>query len=271
MISTGLAAQLAVRYRPGTETTEDPKLETYDPSNPGATGTLIADQFQVAIGGVGGTKTVAGFFLKSLLVRTMEGNAANDNDPKHFKFLDAPVLINDITLREDLTLDGIFGMNFLLGTALIETVDIGGGIKFPLPVALAPGAFDWAVFDEPNGLLKLRTRLPGDANRDGTVDFEDLVALAQNYDTPGTPEDYYGGGDFNGDDVVDFQDLVALAQHYGMSDLLDTDRIDLPAVPFDIGFGANAAGVPEPTGLAALGLGALALTRRTRRGSAPRA
>jgi len=132
-------------------------------------------------------------------------------------------------------------MNFLFASVLTQNVDIGGAIT-PFPVALAPGAFDWVSIDEPNGLLKLRTRLPGDANRDGKVDFADLVAVAQNYGTPGTPEDYYGGGDFNGDDTVDFQDLIALAQHYGTSDLNASDQIDLPYTPFDIGL----AQAPEP-------------------------
>jgi hypothetical protein len=56
--------------------------------------------------------------------------------------------------------------------------------------------------------------LPGDANRDRSVDFNDLVALAQNYNTPGKT---YAQGDFTGDGSVDFNDLVVLAQHYNTS------------------------------------------------------
>ena len=53
--------------------------------------------------------------------------------------------------------------------------------------------------------------LNGDANRDRTVDFNDLVAVAQNYNTPaGT----FAQGDFNADGLVDFNDLVILAQRY---------------------------------------------------------
>jgi uncharacterized delta-60 repeat protein len=58
--------------------------------------------------------------------------------------------------------------------------------------------------------------LAGDANRDGTVDFDDLVILAQNYDESGHT---FSGGNFNysADGKVDFGDLVILAQHYGVS------------------------------------------------------
>jgi hypothetical protein len=243
MISTNLASQLDVRYVAGTQGGDNPQLETFDPAHPANPGTLIDNQFQLAIGGVGGTATVSGFYLNSLLVRTMEGNPANDNDPKHLRFLNAPVLVNDVKVSSTLTLDGIFGMNFLTASVLTQNVDLGDGELTPFPVALAPGAFDWVTFDEPNGLLKLRTRLPGDANHDGKVDFADLVALAQHYGGAPTTDDYYESGDFNGDNVVDFQDLVALAQHYNLSDLLDGDSVNLPYTPFDLGF----AQAPEPS------------------------
>jgi len=53
--------------------------------------------------------------------------------------------------------------------------------------------------------------LAGDANHDRTVDFQDLVALAQNYGSGGRT---FSQGDFNDDSKVDFNDLVLLAQRY---------------------------------------------------------
>jgi rhamnogalacturonan endolyase len=50
-----------------------------------------------------------------------------------------------------------------------------------------------------------------DANLDGKVGFEDLVVLAQNYNTAGKT---FAEGDFNYDTKVDFEDLVLLAQWY---------------------------------------------------------
>jgi hypothetical protein len=239
-----------------------------DPDNPYLVGVPRDEQFTLTIGGIGGSRKVAGFFLSSMLVRTQEGNAANDNDPKHIRFIDAPVLVNDITLKNpsngnELTLDGIFGTNFLVASAFVSEGGIGG---LPIIGDLTPGAFDWVVFDEPSGLLKLRPRLPGDANRDGTVDFEDLVALAQHYNTQTESETPWNDGDFNGDNQITFEDLVALAQHYGLSDLNPGDILDLPH--YDLGFGAPAANgqpVPEPATFALLAIAAALITPRRKR------
>jgi uncharacterized delta-60 repeat protein len=55
--------------------------------------------------------------------------------------------------------------------------------------------------------------LAGDANHDRKVDFTDLVAVAQNYNTNSGAT--FNKGDFNYDGKVDFTDLVMLAQRYG--------------------------------------------------------
>jgi hypothetical protein len=52
--------------------------------------------------------------------------------------------------------------------------------------------------------------LAGDTNLDKSVNFSDLVALAQNYNGAGG----FPQGDLNYDDNVDFKDLVILAQTY---------------------------------------------------------
>ena len=54
--------------------------------------------------------------------------------------------------------------------------------------------------------------IPGDIDRDGKVDFADLVILARNFGKSGLTWDQ---GDLNGDGKVDFNDLVILARHYG--------------------------------------------------------
>ncbi|RME33791.1 MAG: hypothetical protein D6786_06770 [Gammaproteobacteria bacterium] len=146
MISSDLAALLHVRYVPGTEGTATPQLETFDPANPGAAGTLLAQQFTLDVGGIGGTTTAAGFYLDGLSLPTLEGDPLN--------FTGAPVLVTDITLldpvtSDQLTLDGILGMNLLVASVFLN--------PGPLPSfgAMNEGAFNWLVFDEPNGLLGL--------------------------------------------------------------------------------------------------------------------
>jgi hypothetical protein len=66
------------------------------------------------------------------------------------------------------------------------------------PLVVGPG-FDFTV-------------LAGDVNHDRTVDFNDLVVLAQHYNGPAGA--LWADGDFTADGLVDFNDLVALAQNY---------------------------------------------------------
>ncbi len=154
MISTSLADELHVEV----VTDSSGTYLTYN-------GTRIADQFNLQIGGIGGSgaENVPGFFLDSLLLRTMEGDPANDDDPNHLRFLHAPVLVEDITVTDalgnSLTLDGILGMNFF--TASSGVTDAGSGDALDLGStldldSLSPSPFDWLTFDEPNGVLGLQ-------------------------------------------------------------------------------------------------------------------
>ncbi len=209
MISEGIASQLDVRYRAGTPA-ESPVLEFFD-------GTMVPDQFLLQIGGIGGTVSVAGFYPDSLLLRTVEGNPADDNDPHHLKFTGgAPVLVLDISLEDSMgntfTLDGILGMNFMVGGAFLSGTDL-----LTLTIAdYAAGAFDWIVFDEPNGLLGLHlsTDLVGDLNRDGFVGQDDLNIIISAWG-----ESVSAGnsqlGDPSGDGFIGQSDLNAVLGAWG--------------------------------------------------------
>ncbi len=93
----------------------------------------------------------------------------------------------------------------------------------------------------------------GDANADGCVDIDDLIALAAGYGTgAGAP---WHRGDFSGDGAVDLIDLGLLADNYGYG--VDT--------PLDFQADLQATGIPEPaTGAMMMMIGAMWATGRKR-------
>ena len=98
----------------------------------------------------------------------------------------------------------------------------------------------------------------GDANLDGNVAFEDLVALAQNYDQKGKS---WFQGDFSLDNQVNFNDLVLLAQNYGQP----VPASGTFSASFESDLAAAFAQVPEPTALGFIGLAAAGLMGRRKR------
>ena len=96
---------------------------------------------------------------------------------------------------------------------------------------------------------------PGDANGDGRVDINDLTIVLAHYGHGGMA---WSQGDFYGTGFVDINDLTAVLANFGVT------------------YRAGPAAVPEPAGLALLGIGAiiglLAFTWRGRqlgRGTSP--
>lgn len=66
--------------------------------------------------------------------------------------------------------------------------------------------FDFTIEPEP-------ARIPGDANEDGKVEFEDFLILSRNF---GKQADaVWGDGDFDGDGKVAFADFLLLAANFG--------------------------------------------------------
>jgi hypothetical protein len=224
-ISSNIAAQLHIRYKAGTKGTDNPILEMYtpDPLHPNDPnfGTSIntpLPQFQEAIGGIGPSTVAAGFYLDSLILPTTEANPNYLTDPRNLKFsgtrsangqqnvLGPPVLVQDITATKNgqsITLDGDFGVNFLVGS-----IDLSGtGIDNLQIGASAPGAFDWFTFDEQTGVLGLKLNsafhIAGDFNNDGQLTNADLQGMLNAMKNPSAYKSAHGLDDAGWLDVAD--------------------------------------------------------------------
>jgi autotransporter-associated beta strand protein len=142
----------------------------------------------------------------------------------------------------------------------------GGGVGYALASEVASGGtFMGAPAD--GSALVARYTLYGDSTLDGTVDFNDLVKLAQNYNTTvsGTSASWWFNGDYTYDGIVDFNDLVKLAQNYNTS--LPAGAGAVPGAPegFEGELARAMSMVPEPSAALGMLLVGLGLGRKGRR------
>ncbi|WP_221435490.1 dockerin type I repeat-containing protein [Algisphaera agarilytica] len=226
IISEQQAALMGVTYSEDTLPDGTPFLE----------GAPLEDQFQLQVGGVGGTTTVAGFLLDTLTLPTVEGEPIT--------YTKAPVLVLDIAVEDpdtgdQLTLAGILGMNLILPNFEINTLD------------LRASAFDFITFDEPSGLLGLTLNpdvvditLPGDYNGNGVVDAADYTIWQDSF---GSMDDLAADG--NGNGIVDAADYTIWQDNFGNTSAAS-------------GL-SNFTIIPEPASLLMVsGLGVLMASRR---------
>lgn len=134
MISVRQAERLGIRYKEGTQGTASPVLE----------GVPREKQFTLAVGGIGGMKTSAGFYVEEMRIPTTEGD--------DLVYRPAPVLVNDITVehpqtKQQVTLDGVLGMNFLVASA-----NVSGGM-IPNIGNSVSGPFDAIIIDHTTGIM----------------------------------------------------------------------------------------------------------------------
>ena len=135
----------------------------------------------------------------------------------------APALLGPDTLSLDTRVPGKDGVTVEVATAAVTShpmvllhevgvllglpEDGQGVMAFAVPASSEPDAPTAA---DAAALKALRTFAPEDLNRDGTVDFYDLVLFGQAFGTQGVNLP----ADFNGDGRVDGRDLALLEKAY---------------------------------------------------------
>lgn len=102
------------------------------------------EQFMLPIGGIGGATNVNGFYVDVLVLPTARGEP--------IRYVKAPLLVKDISVTDEasgerFTLDGVFGMNYLVASASIEGM---------MPGDIHAGAFDFIVIDHAKKTLGLK-------------------------------------------------------------------------------------------------------------------
>jgi len=184
---------------------------------------IVPPDFNTAIGGIGGIVEIDGYEIDNLILPTLNGyNLVYNN---------ARIFVHDISIIDEdtgefITLDGIFGSNFLCASATL---------LWGLPVDLVQTPYMHIVVDTQKGLLGFDVNdvypLPqpytsncGDANnpwhrmdlnRDCTINFDDIQILLEEWLEVCTPLNWdCRQADINGNGTVDFYDYAAVLKEW---------------------------------------------------------
>jgi autotransporter-associated beta strand protein len=139
-------------------------------------------------------------------------------------------------------------------------------------VGYVDGNVDAGTPAQPNQVI-VKFTLAGDANLDGTVNFADLLVVAQNFNrttTKGNPIDW-ADGDFNYDNTVNFADLLLVAQNFNkhlsasqLADVPESFSADWNLALAEVRSG-ESNNVPEPASAAVMAMAAAVLLTRRRK------
>lgn len=166
------------------------------------------------------------------------------------KFVGSNITSLDNQLAATIAVDG--SINPTLQQKIISLVDVELQDNLSVTATLAGGASDFQLIRDALG----SSLLGGDTNFDGTVNFDDLLKLAQNYLQPGV--DRWSMGDFDLNGAAEFDDLLVLAQNYAPGSVANGSLSD----SFIAEWSMARSLVPEPTALSLLTVSLLVRRRR---------
>jgi autotransporter-associated beta strand protein len=285
----------------GTGTLEVTNANTYQGGTTLAAGTLLANNLtgsatgtgKVTIDGgtLGGAGTITGNVVAGVSVHTIApsatlpsstattltlgGLATNDATKMAFNLITPGVSsVNDRIKVTGANALGFTGGAINVSSAggasslgwynIIEHNGFAGSLSsIALPAVVNNVAYQLDATTDPT-MIRLHRGFLGDANDDGTVNFSDFIILSQNFGQNGT----WNQANFTGASVVDFNDFVVLSQNFGNT--IGANALTVSDEEIALFQSASqsflaGAGIPEPTSLAMLGLGAAALLTRRRK------
>lgn len=146
---------------------------------------------------------------------------------------------------------------YLVQHSVLHASSVGGAFAPAAPIQLS--ASKWLVVSYDADDVFITAALPGDANIDGVVNFDDLLLVVQNYELGGTQT--WQSGDINGSGVVNFDDLLLVAQFYDAS-VLSAALTESTGRHFESDLALAQMLVPEPTSLVPASFCLLARRRR---------
>lgn len=131
---------------------------------------------------------------------------------------------------------------FASGKGIISSsITVGRSIGIAEASELSLSSFLGQTVDGSSVLI--RYTLLGDADLNGSVNFDDLLRLAQNY---GSASGTWSKGDCNYSGTVDFDDLLTLAQGYGTSLLESGESVFIERADFASDWALAQSMAPEP-------------------------